>query len=188
MKEPLKHPFNYTLLFVACQKVKLVKDIERLKELDLWVSVAIILFTALLAAAVVFYRSSFSFSVVSLPLTHLLTLIGGLWIAFVTPIYVVLLHRRPVKIKTWIRLHLYGNLVAFALISVHFTYWIINVSFLGTGTALFLSVLLLVATGLFQRFNIAPGSRLQIKFLHVSMTTAFYLILTIHILSHLIRI
>ena len=161
---------------------------ERLRELDLWVSIAIILFTALLAAAVVFYRSSFSFSVGSLPLTHLLTLIGGLWIAFVTPAYVVLMHRRPLKIKTWIRLHLYGNLIAFALISVHFTYWIINVSFIGTGTALFLSVLLLVVTGLLQRFNIAPSSRRQVRFLHVSMTTAFYLILIIHILSHLIHI
>ena len=115
-------------------------------------------------------------------------LIGGFWIAVVTPVYVVLKHRRPTRIKAWVRMHMFGNLVAFMLISVHFTYWIISVSFIGTGFALFVATLTLVVTGLLQRFNIMQSSRRYIRFIHVSMTTAFYLILAIHILSHMIRL
>ena len=78
--------------------------------------------------------------------------------------------------------------VAFMLISVHFTYWITSVSFIGTGFALFVATLTLVVTGLFYRFNIMQNSKKYTKFIHISMTTAFYLILTIHILSHMIRL
>jgi hypothetical protein len=115
-------------------------------------------------------------------------LIGGFWIAVVTPVYVVLKRRRSMRIKAWVRMHMFGNLVAFMLISVHFTYWVISVSFIGTGMALFVATLTLVVTGLFYRFNMIQNSRRYTKFIHVSMTTAFYLILTIHILSHLMRL
>ena len=132
--------------------------------------------------------SSFSFFAGSLLFTHWMSLIGGFWIAVVTPVYVVLKHRRSMRIKAWVRMHMFGNLVAFMLISVHFTYWIISVSFIGTGFALFVATLTLVVTGLLYRFNMIQNSRRYTKFIHVSMTTAFYLILTIHILSHIIRL
>jgi hypothetical protein len=115
-------------------------------------------------------------------------LIGGFWIAVVTPVYVVLKRRRSMRIKAWVRMHMFGNLVAFMLISVHFTYWITSVSFIGTGFALFVATFTLVVTGLLYRFNIVQNSRRYIRFVHVSMTTAFYLILAIHILSHIIRL
>ena len=120
--------------------------------------------------------------------THWAAWIGGLWIAFVTPIYFVLKHRRPKRIRALIRIHMFGNLVAFLLISVHFTYWVIFVSFIGTGMALFVAVLTLVVTGLLQRFVMIQNSRRYIGFIHISMTTAFYLILIVHILSHIMRL
>jgi hypothetical protein len=83
---------------------------------------------------------------------------------------------------------MFGNLVAFMLISVHFTYWITSVAFIGTGFALFVATLTLVVTGLLQRFNIMQSSKRQIRFIHISMTTAFYLILIIHILSHMMHL
>jgi hypothetical protein len=168
--------------------VKLVKGIERLRAPDLWGALVIILFTIGLSALIVVDRSSFGFFAGPLLFTHWMVLIGGFWIAVVTPVYVVLKHRRPTRIKTWVRLHMFGNLVAFTLISIHFTYWIISVSFIGTGFALFVATLTLVVTGLLQRFNIVQNSRRYIRFVHVSMTTAFYLILAIHILSHMIRL
>jgi uncharacterized SAM-binding protein YcdF (DUF218 family) len=115
-------------------------------------------------------------------------LIGGFWIAFVTPAYYVLKRRRPKRIKAWVRIHVFGNLVAFMLISVHFTYWIISVSFMGTGLALFVAMLTLVVTGLLQRFNMMQSSGRHIRFIHISMTTAIYLILTIHILGRMISL
>ena len=166
----------------------MVKDIERLRDPDRWGALVIILLTLCLSALVVVDRSSFGFFVGPLPFTHWMSLIGGFWVAVVTPVYYVFKHRRPERIKVWIRIHMYGNLVAFMLISVHFTYWIISVSFIGTGLALFVAVAALVLTGLLQRFNLLRSLRRQMRFLHVSMTTAFYLILVFHILSRMMRL
>jgi hypothetical protein len=85
-------------------------------------------------------------------------------------------------------MHMFGNLTAFMLISVHFWYWVTFVSFMGTGFALFVATLTLVVTGIFYRFKFVQRPKKYIRFIHVNMTTAFYLILTIHILSHMIRL
>jgi len=161
---------------------------ERLRDLDLWISIIILLFTVFLSGIIIVDRFWFSFSVGPLLFTHWLVLIGGLWIAFVTPIYYVLKHRRPKRIKALIRIRMFGNLVAFLLISVHFTYWVIYVSFIGTGMALFVAVLTLAVTGLLQRFAMMRSSGRYIGFIHISMTTAFYLILIVHILSHMMHL
>jgi hypothetical protein len=161
---------------------------ERLKNPDLWGALIIILFTIYFSALVVVNRSLFGFLVGPLQFTHWMSLIGGLWIAFVTPAYYVLKRRRPNRIKALVRIHIFGNLVAFMFISVHFIYWIISVSFMGTGLALFFAVLILVLTGLFNRFNLMQISTRYIRSLHISMTTAFYLVLIIHILNHTIRL
>ncbi len=83
---------------------------------------------------------------------------------------------------------MFGNLFAFMLISVHFWYWVTFVSFMGTGFALFVATLTLVVTGIFFRLNLMQRPKKYIRFIHVSMTTAFYLILVIHVLSHMIRL
>ena len=161
---------------------------ERLKDPDLWGTFVIIVLTIFLSALTIVDGSSFSFFVGPLLFTHWLSLTGGFWIAIVTPAFYILKNHRPERVKSWIRIHMFGNLVAFMLISVHFTYWIIRVSFMGTGLALFIAVFTLVMTGLLQRFNILQSSRRQIRFLHISMTTAFYLILATHILGHVMRL
>ncbi len=161
---------------------------KRLRDPDLWVVFTIIIFTMYLLSLIIVEKATFGFFVGPLQFTHWMSLIGAFWIAFVTPAYYILKHHRPNGIKAWIRIHALGNLVAFMLISVHFTYWIISVSFMGTGLALFIAVLALVVTGFLQRFNIMQGSARHIRFLHISMTTAFYLILIIHVLSRMIRL
>ena len=158
-----------------------------LRDPDLWGALIIILFTIYLSYLVIIDRYSFSFSVGSDLFTHWVAWIGGLWIALFTPIYSFLKHRRSLRIKAWVRMHMFGNLFAFMLISVHFWYWATFIHIMGTGFALFVATLTLVVTGLFYRFNITQSSKKYIKFIHISMTTAFYLILTIHVLSQMIR-
>jgi hypothetical protein len=158
-----------------------------LKEPDLWGALVIILLTIYLSTLTVVDKNSFGFFVGPLAFIHRMSLIGGFWIAIVTPIYYLLKHHRPNRIKALIRIHLFGNLIAFMLISIHFTFWITTVSFIGTGLALFVSVFILVVTGLLQRFT-TLSSRRPIRFLHVSTTTAFYLILAIHILAHMVHL
>jgi len=162
--------------------------VSRLRDLDLWGALVIILFTVLLSSLIIVDRSSFSLSVGSDLFIHWAAWIGGLWIALFTPIYYFLKHHRSLRIKAWVTMHMFGNLFAFMLISVHFWYWITFVSFMGTGFALFVATLTLVISGIFYRFNLMQRPKKYIRFIHVSMTTAFYLILAIHILSHMIRL
>lgn len=168
--------------------VKLAYVMLHLRDLDLWGALVIILFAICLSVLTFFDTPLFSFFVGPLLFPHLMGVIGGFWIALFTPVYYELKHRRPHKIKAWLRIHTLGNLVALSLITVHFTYRVTSVSFIGTGFALFVATLTLVVTGLFYRFNILQRSKKHFRFIHISMTTAFYLILIIHILSQMIRL
>jgi len=129
-----------------------------------------------------------TFSLASMTLTHWSAYIGGLWIAIETPIYYFLKHRNPRKLKLMLKIHVFGNLIAFALISVHFTYQQSLSQFLGTGSALYVAVVSLVITGLMQRFNMMKNLTRQIKYVHSGLATAFYLLLIIHILGTFIRL
>ena len=161
---------------------------KRLRDPDLWGALVIILFTILLSSLVIIDRSSFSFSVGSDLFTHWAAWIGGLWIAFFTPIYYFLKHRRSLRIKAWVKMHMFGNLFAFMLISVHFWYELATVTRIGIGMALFIALLVLVVTGVLYRFNIWQSSKKYLKYLHITMTTAFILILIIHILGTLVKL
>ncbi|MDH5419374.1 MAG: hypothetical protein OEX06_03485, partial [Candidatus Bathyarchaeota archaeon] len=56
---------------------------------------------------------------------------------------------------------------------------------LGTGVTLVAAVILLVSTGFFQRFLIGRRLRRYWRFIHVSVTMSFYLIILVHILHGL---
>jgi VanZ family protein len=122
------------------------------------------------------------------PFRHWMGIIGSLWIAAFTPLYVFQKRRNLSNPRMWLNVHIVGNLVAFSLICVHFTYRISNAYFIGTGLALFIGVLVLVTTGFLQRFYPTKGTYKYLKFLHVSMTTAFYLILVVHITGTFIHL
>ncbi len=124
----------------------------------------------------------------SLTITHLASYIGGFWVAISTPIYFVLKRRSPKHLKTMLKIHVLGNLLAFDLITTHYVHREANSVFLGTGIVLYVAVLSLVVTGVIQRFNVMKGLRNQVNFVHVSMTTAFYLILVIHVIGTFVRI
>jgi hypothetical protein len=74
------------------------------------------------------------------------------------------------------------------LISVHFWYELATVTRIGIGMALFIALLVLVVTGVLYRFNIMQSSKRYLKYLHITMTTAFLLILIIHILGTLFKL
>jgi hypothetical protein len=85
---------------------------------------------------------------------------------------------------------MFGNLFAFALVSIHFTSEISRPAEyfpnLGTGLALYIALILLVATGIFQRFPLSLKIKIQTyRFLHTGAAVTFYLIIIIHILHGL---
>ena len=85
---------------------------------------------------------------------------------------------------------MFGNLLAFMLISLHFASQISRPASsypeLGTGIVLYIAMVLLVGTGFLQRFQLIPSIKPQsYRFIHVGSAVAFYLIIIVHILHGL---
>jgi len=115
---------------------------------------------------------------------HWLGWIGALYIAVITPIYHLLKRRYPKYMKTLLTIHMFGNIAAFSLISTHFTQVITMSVFLGTGLALYVIVAIMVVTGLMQRLQLLPSFRKSWRFIHVSLSLSYYIVLSIHILRN----
>lgn len=120
---------------------------------------------------------------------HWLSWAGALFIAFFTPAYYLTKRRSPAKLKSLLKIHVFGNLIAAMFVSIHFTQQISRPAQfypdLGTGIVLYATLILLVLTGFSLRFQIAKASRTALRFIHTSATVTFYLIILVHILHGL---
>ncbi len=160
------------------------------KQPEFWAALSILLATVILVVADHQNLFSLGFFVGSFRFSHWLVWVGTLYIAFVVPIIAVLKKRYPKKYMTLFRIHVFGNLLAFLLISLHFIGQISRPSAfypqLGTGLALYVDMILLVATGFTHRFQLIPQIKSQTrKLIHVGLTFSFYIIIVIHILHGL---
>jgi len=141
---------------------------------------------------VVAYLDWIDFGVVigSYRFNHWLVWVGSLYIAFAVPVYSMLKRRYAAGIRRLLGFHVFGNLAAFVLISIHFSSQISRPTAfypdLGTGLALFISMVLLVTTGFSQRFGVVKIAKPQTqRLVHVGLALSFYLIIGIHILHGL---
>jgi hypothetical protein len=89
---------------------------------------------------------------VNYPLIHWIGWIGAVYIALTVPIYPIVKRRYPKYTRKVLNFHVVGNLLAVLLVSIHFTQQLTrppsNYPDLGTGIILYVSVILLVATGM----------------------------------------
>jgi hypothetical protein len=121
---------------------------------------------------------------------HYLAFAGTLYIAFSVPIIAYLKRRYPQKHEGLTRTHMFMNLLAFLLISLHFAGQIGRpANFypeLGTGLALYIAMTLQVFTGLAFRFSekrfLKPMTN---RFLHIGLALVFYIVIIVHILHGL---
>ena len=160
------------------------------KEKDFWAASAIIITTIILMISVSLHWLRLGFLIGPFRLNHWLVLIGTFYVVFSVPIIVLLKKRLPTKRWILLRLHVFGNLIAFTFVSVHFASQVNRptASFpnLGTGVVLYAAMVLLVATGISQRFQIISRIRPQTyRFLHTSSAVVLYLTIVVHILHGL---
>jgi len=163
---------------------------EKRKETDLWIATAILIATAIVMIAVVLHWVRIGFFVGPFRLSHWFTWIGTIYIAIAAPIIAVLKKRYPQRYKTLLRVHVFGNLLAFMLISFHFASQISRPAesypTLGAGLVMYIAMVLLVYTGIIQRFHLTPNIKPQTyRFLHTGSALVFYLTIVIHILHGL---
>jgi len=166
------------------------KAVKILKSLEFWAALSIIIATVCLMVADNLRWIRFGFFVGPFRANHWFVWIGTLYIAFAVPIIAMSKRRYPSKFTTLFRVHVFGNLLAFLLISLHFAGQIdrpaASYPELGTGLALYIIMIMLVATGFTHRFQLIPQIKSQTgKFVHIGLTFSFYIVIGIHILHGL---
>ena len=161
-----------------------------LKNVEFWIALSIISATVCLIVVDNLGLIHFGFFIGPFRANHWFVWIGTLYIALSVPIIAILKKRYLGKFLALFRVHVFGNLLAFLLISLHFIGQISRPAEfypdLGTGLALYIIMLLLVATGLIHRFQLIPQIKSETrKFFHVGLSFSFYMIIGIHILQGL---
>ena len=161
-----------------------------LKSLEFWTALSIIIAAVGLIVADNSDWIHFGFFVGPFRANHWFVWIGTSYIAFAVPIIAMSKRRYPNKFMTLFRVHVFGNLLAFLLISLHFAGQIdrpaTSYPELGTGLALYIIMILLVATGFTHRFQLISRIKSQTrKFVHIGLTFSFYIVIGIHILHGL---
>lgn len=116
---------------------------------------------------------------------HWLSWIGSTFVAVFTPFYYWMKRNNSSRLKNLLRVHIFGNLVSFLFVSIHFTQQISRPAQyypdLGTGVVLYPTMLFLVATGFITRF-VSYKNKKAMLFVHKAVTLTFYLTIIIHIL------
>jgi hypothetical protein len=160
-----------------------------LKKTSFWIALLVILVAAFLMFAVYYDLIQLHVYIGPYYIHHWLSWTGTTFIAFFTPIYYWLKRSTPQSLKILLGVHVFGNLVSFMFVSIHFTQQISRPAQfypdLGTGVVLYASMLLLVSTGFITRFQIAKSVGRSLRFIHQSVTIAFYLVILVHILHGL---
>ena len=168
---------------------------------------ATILVTFFLMVATYLKWLKLNFMIGSYYFGHWLGWIGAVYIAFATPTFYILRRRYPKRRNSMIGFHIFGNLFAFMLVSLHFAQQISRppefFPELGTGIIQYIAVLLLVSTGFVHKYHtlekrsIAVSSKQLHKyhqriypphrnrFIHISITLTYYLVIIFHVIDHI---
>lgn len=161
-------------------------NLKYYRNSEFWLSLIILVVTILFSLVFYIRWYSLTFFVGSYIFTHWLSLIGTIFISIFIPIYYILKRKRPQNCKTMLKIHVFGNLFSFLLISTHFAQHIGRLAaifpYLGTGVVSFLILSTIVATGFLERFQITGKLVSYRKNIHRYMMVFFYLIILIHIL------
>jgi hypothetical protein len=156
------------------------------RNLEFWLTLILLLVTAILsiAAYILWYR--LTFFVGSYLFIHWLSLIATIFIVVSIPIYYILKRVKPQN-KIILRIHVFGNLFAFLLISIHFAQNVGRLAGalqrLGYGFALYLLLSLIVATGILERYQTNGKLLRYTKVIHKYTVIILYLIILIHVLE-----
>lgn len=161
------------------------------KNPEFFSALAIFLVTVLLMIVTYLRWLPLNFTVGPYRFTHWLSWIGTLSIAILTPAFYILRRRYPKRNMSLTRIHVFSNLFSFTLISTHFAQQMSRSVHPEdkTGLTMFIIVSILVVSGFLHKFQMLEKGRLypphRNRFLHISITTAFYIVVSIHILHNL---
>jgi hypothetical protein len=107
----------------------------------------------------------------------------GLIVIYV-PIFVILKKRKPNIYPKLMKVHEIGFIVAFMLVSLHIGSQIRRVfpPEIGTGIAAYVSLLVLVVTGIMRKNQILATRMATLRLVHLSMAVSFFLVIVLHVI------
>ncbi|MCW3997941.1 MAG: hypothetical protein NWF10_05155 [Candidatus Bathyarchaeota archaeon] len=166
------------------------KKRELFDDTEFLIATLILITTVILSVVSYFRIYDLNFVVGQFRLSHWFSWIGTFFIAIYSPIYFTLKRKYPGRIRSLLRIHIYGNLISFMLITIHFTQQISRPEAffpdLSTGLALYIVMPILVLSGYLHRFRIIKSLNPHTnRYLHVSLTLTFYIIILVHVLQGL---
>lgn len=156
-------------------------------SLSLWIALALVVLAIVLGFLAFKARLDFVYlNLSSIEVHHLLSWTGAGFIAIYTPLFYYLKRRMPGGYKSLIQIHVFGNLVAFVMITIHFAHHLREfaeiIPYPATGAPLYTSIVLLVITGVAMRYKLANKFYKPFRLLHIGLMMALYLIVVFHIL------
>ncbi len=154
---------------------------------EFWLSMIVLFLTVIISVVAFVSWYELLFFVGSLFFVHWIGLAATIFVAVFVPVYYVLKRNKPRKIKTLLRIHVFGNLLGFLLVSVHFSQNVGRLAGLyprlSDGFVLFLVMTVIVATGVIERFAGKPKLVRYTKPVHRYSVAVFYLIVIVHTLQ-----
>ena len=174
-------------LKAICEDILERKNV--LTNSQFWLALIIVILGLLLAlGSYLDMIEIIEFRIAQYTLHHWFTITGTFFIAVFTPIFYFFKRRYINRYKAILSAHVFGNLIAFVLITIHFAHQIGRPAQfypdLGTGIVLYPAVILLVISGFSNRFNLFKGKR-YFSFLHKSVPIMFYFVIVVHLLHGL---
>ena len=164
-----------------------VTYLKNYRTLEFWLTLILLLVTVIASVAAYIFWYRLTFFVGSYLFIHWLGIIATAFIAVTIPIYYIIKRKRPQNYKKIFKAHTLGNIVAFLLISIHFTQNVARLAGapqrLGIGFALYLVLSLIVATGIVERYQTNGRLLRYIKAIHKYTVPILYLVILIHLLE-----
>jgi hypothetical protein len=160
-----------------------------INNLTFWTSLLIVIIAILTVYATFTGWFRLSTVIMGESIHHWFSFIGTGFIAIYLPVYSMLKRRYPSQLKTLLPIHVFGNLLAFVLLSAHFSHHLTRPSQaypdLGTGIALYAAVLILIITGFVLRFHLTTRGWKSWRWVHTGVMLSFYLVIILHVLHGL---
>jgi hypothetical protein len=161
---------------------------NHLRDVQFWLAFVLVLITIFLSIVTYLRFFNLNFFIGPFRFTHWLSLIGTIFIAIFTPVYYILKRKRPKNFGTMLKIHVFGNLLSFLLISIHFAQQAGRpprfYPDLGTGLVLYILMPLLVISGFLHRFRVVKSLKPHInRYYHTSLTLSLYIVIFVHALQ-----
>ena len=117
-------------------------------------------------------------------LNHWLGWLSMGFIIIYVPIFIILKKRKPKIYQKLMKVHEIGFIVAFMLVSLHIGAQIRRVfpPEIGTGIAAYVSLLILVVTGIMRKNQILATRMATLRLVHLSMVVSFFLVIVFHVI------